>query len=168
MDLGEAINTAIEYELKVRDVYVEARKAAVNDVGKRVFGVLAKEEQGHVDYLQGKIEELHTTGRANPEKLTTLIPSGEAIAAGVANLENRLAADDQGQELKMLKQALQVEVETSNFYKRMVRELDAEGQEFFSHFLEIEEGHVMLVQSEIDCITGTGFWFDMQEFSLEL
>jgi rubrerythrin len=68
----------------------------------------------------------------------------------------------------MLQNAFKVEVETSQFYQQMVKELDIEGQRFFSRFLEIEEGHVALVQSEIDCLSNTGFWFDMREFSVEL
>ena len=168
MTITEAISTAIEYEVKVRDVYVDARKQATNDVGRRVFGFLAKEEQGHVDYLHGKLKELEDTGSVTSDDLTTALPSVQVIKEGVAVLENRLAAEDRGDEMKMLKKALQVEVETSNFYKRMVSELEPEGQRFFARFLEIEEGHLTLVQAELDCVSGTGFWFDMQEFSLEM
>jgi rubrerythrin len=168
MTLEEAIKTAIEYEEKVRGVYFKARDDATNEIGKRVFKVLAKEEQEHVTYLQEKLEELKNTGKVTAGGLATVIPSREAIAEGVAKLENRLEAEDRDTEVKMLKRALQVEVETSEFYKKMVRELDTEGQRFFSPFLEIEEGHVSLVQAEIDCLSGTGFWFDMREFSLEL
>jgi rubrerythrin len=168
MTVQEAIATAIDYEEKVRDVYVKSRKEATNEVGKRVFGILAKEEQQHVDYLQKKIEELESTGSVTADDLGSLLPSAEAITAAAASLENKLEADDQGRELAMLRQALQVEVETSEYYRRMVKELDREGREFFAPFLVIEEGHVALVQSEIDVLAGTGFWFDMQEFSLEM
>jgi rubrerythrin len=168
MTLEEAMKTAIEYEEKVRDVYDEVRNTATNEVGKRVFGILAKEEQGHVDYLYKKLDDLKNTGSASTDDLKTTIPSPEAIAAEVAKLENRLESDDRDNELRMLRKAFQVEVETSEFYKRMVKELDPDGQKFFARFLEIEEGHVMLVQSEIDVLSGTGFWFDMQEFSTEL
>lgn len=167
MTLEEAINTAIDYEQKVRDVYFEARDSATNEVGKRVFQVLADEEQGHVDFLHHKLEELKSTGKVTAEDLQTALPSRQAIEEGVTKLENRLASKDRGNELRMLNNALQVEVETGNFYKKMVQEMEPEGQKFFSRFLEIEEGHVMLVQSEIDCISGTGFWFDMREFSPE-
>ena len=62
---------------------------------------------------------------------------------------------------------LQVEVETSEFYKRMVAKMDAQGRAFFARFLQIEEGHVTLVQSEIDVLQGTGFWVDLPEFKRE-
>jgi len=168
MTLEEAIQTALDYEEKVRDVYIHARADAINDIGKRVFKALAKEEQGHVDYLYQKLAELQNTGRVTAGKIDSVIPTPAAIKAGVEKLENRLVSDDRDNEIRLLKKALQVEVETSDFYKKMVQELDPEGQKFFAPFLEIEEGHVMLVQAELDCVSGTGFWFDMQEFSLEM
>ena len=33
--------------------------------------------------------------------------------------------------------------------------------------LEIERGHLALVMAQIDELTGTGYWFDTQEFNLE-
>lgn len=168
MTLEEAIQTAIEYEEKVRDVYVHARADSINDIGRRVFKALAKEEQGHVDYLHLKLAELQNTGRVTADALGSVLPAPAQIQESVAKLENRLAADDRDNEIRLLKKALQAEIEASGFYQRMVKELDREGQQFFAPFLAIEEGHVTLVQAELDCVSGTGFWFDMQEFSLEM
>ena len=116
MTLEEAIQTAIEYEEKVRDVYVHARADSINDVGRRVFKALAKEEQGHVDYLQLKLAELQNTGRVTSEELGSILPSSEVIKQSVDKLENRLATDDRDNETRLLKKALQVEVEASSFY----------------------------------------------------
>jgi hypothetical protein len=33
--------------------------------------------------------------------------------------------------------------------------------------LEIEEGHVSIVQAELDSVQGLGYWFDVPEFALE-
>jgi hypothetical protein len=33
--------------------------------------------------------------------------------------------------------------------------------------LEIEEGHVAIVQADIDAVSGIGFWFDVKEFDLD-
>jgi hypothetical protein len=41
-----------------------------------------------------------------------------------------------------------------------------EGQELFEHFVEIEDGHLAIVQAEIDSLTGTGAWFDVLEVRL--
>ena len=75
MNLEEAIKTSIEYETKVRDVYNEAEQKAENATGKRVFNVLAKEEQHHLDYLKSRLDEWQSTGKVTIEELTTAIPS---------------------------------------------------------------------------------------------
>jgi rubrerythrin len=67
----------------------------------------------------------------------------------------------------MLEKALAVETETSGFYKKMVAELPPEGRAFFERFVEIELGHVALVEAELNSVQGAGFWFDMPEFDLE-
>ena len=72
-----------------------------------------------------------------------------------------------GNELESLNRALEVERETSSFYKQMVATLDADGKKLFERFVEIEEGHVAIVQAEMDLVSGSGFWFDTAEFSLE-
>jgi len=50
----------------------------------------------------------------------------------------------------------------------MVRELPEEGQNLFSRFLEIEDGHAAVVQAEMDSVSHSGFWFDLKEFDLEV
>jgi rubrerythrin len=167
MTIEEAIKTAIEYEVKVKNVYAEAVKVAGNDVGQRVFNVLSREEQGHVDYLNFKLEELRKTGTVNSDDLETAIPSPAKIKEAVGKLENKMAADDRGAELEMLRKALEVEIETSNYYQKMVDTLEPAGQKFFKRFLEIEEGHQAIIRAEIDSLNGSGFWFDIPEFDLE-
>jgi rubrerythrin len=166
--IEEAIQTAIEYENKVRDTYREASEKAQDPVGKRVFKALADEEQGHVDFLNHKLEEWRKTGTVSEEDLDTIVPSPEDIEEAVQKLEKRLDdGKDRSQEVDLLRKALQVEIETGNFYKQMVQELPEEGQKLFQRFVEIEMGHEAIVQAEIDSVSGMGFWFDMAEFKLE-
>jgi len=168
MTVEEAIKTAIEYETRVRDIYADAVEQTADPVGKRILGVLANEEQHHLDYLQSKLQQWKTSGEVTAEGLKTAIPSREAIEAGVSKLESQMAGQDRGvAELQILKKALDVESETTNFYKKMVKELPVGGQELFARFVEIEEGHLAIVRAELDYASGTGFWFDFMEFNLE-
>ena len=174
MELDEAIKTAIEYEAGVHRTYQEAMQRTDDPKGKRFFEVLRDEEMEHLKYLRERLEEWSQTGKVEVAKLGTAIPSHEAIDHGLQGLRERLSGEattGKGRhmtELDLLKKALDVEAETSNFYKEMVRTLDAEGQEMFRRFVEIEEGHQAIVQAEIDCVNGLGFWFDSREFSLEM
>jgi rubrerythrin len=167
MTIEEAIHTALEHEKNVRDVYVDASSKVEDPVGKKVFTVLAREEQGHVNFLSERMQEWRDTGKVNPIKLNTAIPSQETIEASLRQLSAGMAAKDRGTEMELLRKALAAEHKTSSFYKKMVAELPSEGQELFQPFIEIEEGHVAIVQAEIDALTGTGAWFDVLEIDLE-
>ncbi len=167
MTIEEAIKTAIEFEAQVRDVYRNAMEDTTDPVGRRIFRVLAGEEQNHLDYLQNKLYEWKRTGTITTKRLETTIPSEEAIREGISKLEDRMADEDHGGELQMLTKAFDVEVKTSNFYKKMVTELPPEGQELFARFVEIEEGHLAIVRAEIDYLSRTGYWFDFKEFDME-
>lgn len=167
MTLEEAIKTAIEFEAQVSDVYRRATENTSDPIGKRTFGVLADEEQRHLAYLNDKLDELQRTGGITAEKLDTAIPPRETIREGISKLEAKMEKKDRGTELQMLGKALEVENDTTNFYRKMVSELSAEGQALFARFVEIEEGHLAIVQAEIDYLSKTGYWFDIKEFDME-
>ena len=171
MELDEAIRTAIDYESKVFRTYVKAMEAASSEIACRVFKTLRDEEREHLDYLRERLKEWQESGRITVAKLRTAIPTREAINQAVARLGDKVAAPTNERlstELESLKQALEVEDETSRFYQQMVKTLDAEGRQLFQRFVEIEQGHKAIVQAEIDCISGSGYWFDTAEISLEM
>ncbi len=167
MTIEEAIKTALEFETQVRQVYHDAAESASDPVGKRIFKVLAEEEQGHLEYLRHKLDEWKKSGRLTAERLNTVIPSRERIRKRISTLEAHRSGDERGGELQMLTRALDVEAKTCDFYKRMVKELPQEGKQLFAHFVEIEEGHLAIVRAEIDYLTKTGYWFDVKEFDME-
>ena len=85
----------------------------------------------------------------------------------MGKLSKRMAEQDFGVELDMLKKALALEIEATRFFQQMVSELKDEEQKLFARFVEIEAGHEAIVQAEIDALSGLGFWFDYPEFKLE-
>jgi rubrerythrin len=169
MTIEEAITTAIAYENKVHTSYVDAARRAKDETAKKVFRTLAQEEMGHITYLESRLGEWQRTGQLSPAKLETVLPSAERLQEGLARLRSRVAQrkGSHPSELESLRQALAAEDETSSFYRQMVGELPAQGQELFSRFLEVEDGHAAIVQAEIDSVNRMGFWFDLKEFDLE-
>lgn len=166
MTFEEAIKTAIEYEIKVRDTYLNSLDKIKDETGLRVFKVLGEEEQSHVDFLEVKLIEWTKTGTISSSDLKTAVPSLEIIRKGVEKLDDHRTENKYETELEMLKKALVMEQETSNFYRKMVDEVEKQG-EFFKPFLEIEDGHTAIVQAEIDYLTRTGSFFDFEEFGQE-
>jgi rubrerythrin len=170
MNLEEAITTALEFEGRVHRTYSEAVESAEHDVARKVFSTLCDEEMEHIKYLRDRLEEWRTTGTITVARLDTVLVPKPAIEAAAARLRERLEGDARevrGSEFESLKKALDVERETSTFYKKMVATLNDEGRRLFERFVEIEEGHVAIVQAEMDLVSGTGYWFDTAEFDLE-
>lgn len=170
MLLQEALSAAIEYEHRVRDHYAHCAAQIADPQGKKVFEVLAREEQGHVDYLESRLEEWRKTGKVNPADLTSLLPPPAWIERAASMMKAKApqpSNDSFKQELDFLKEALELERTTSGFYEALVARLDPAHRDLFTRFMEIEFGHLSIVQAEIDSLVGHGHWFDFMEFSLE-
>ncbi|MGD8394992.1 MAG: ferritin family protein [Candidatus Eiseniibacteriota bacterium] len=171
MNLDEAIRMAISYEARVHKTYLDAMQQATDEAGKRFFQTLCEEEMSHLEYLRARLDEWQATGKVSVARLGTSIPARDAVEAGIERLRQKVAEAPDARlraEIELLKQALAAEVETSNFYKEMVATLDADGRRLFERFVEIEEGHLAIVQAELDLVTGSGVWFDMKEINLEM
>ncbi len=168
MDVKEALTIAIDHEHKVRDHYRKGAALILDTRGKIVFDTLAREEQGHVDYLESRLAEWRKNGTISRPALPTILPSIEFIKEARKRLEigheNALPVQA---EMDLLKVALDLEKRTSSFYAELVRTLPAGDREMFGRFMEIEQAHVLIVQAEIDAVAGHGHWFDVQEFRLE-
>lgn len=167
MDLELALQTAIQYETRIRDLYRKVSLSCKDQTGTKVLRILADEEQQHLDYLNARLEEWTRTGKVTPQRLDSAVPDRRTLEDARARTEGQVSCADPAGEEALLRQALEVEKETSGFYRGLLHELDAEGQALFDPFVEIEEGHVAIVQAEIDNLRGLGYWFDFQEFDLE-
>ncbi len=166
--LDEALKTALEFEKKVLKVYEDAGKKSGDPVGLRVFRQLAKEEAGHVAYLESRLAEWQKSGHISLEEIETVVPSRERIAEGRKQAAKPMRGKAaSATEVEYLERALAAEKETSAFYRKMVSELAEDRRKLFARFLEIEEGHVAIVEAELDAVSGSGFWFGMKEFDVE-
>jgi rubrerythrin len=167
MTLEEAIKTAIQYEKRVVQVYEEATRTSQDEVGRKIFAAFIKEEEQHVVYLVERLNEWKATGKVTPGSLGTVIPSRHRIEEGIRTLESRVKRAAPETEMRLLKRALDIEVETSGFYARVVKELPPQDRPLFERFLEIEQGHQAIVQAEINAVAGNGYWFDVPEITME-
>ncbi len=167
MDLEEAITTAMDYETRIRDIYREAAEDMAVLVAKNFLKAMGDDEQHHLDYLAERLQAWRKTGQLKVEKLETAIPSEEWMALQMTKFKGEISKKTLGDQKRTLSRALKVEVETSNFYKRMVEEMAEEGQKMFAQFLDIEDRHIHAVQMQLDYVTKTGYWFDFKEFDME-
>jgi len=168
ISLDVAIKTALEFERKVLAVYQDAEKHATDPDGQQVFRQLAKEEEGHVAYLESRLSEWQKSGHIVQQELKTAFPDKGRIVEGRKRMAKPLRTKSaSARDVEYLRRALAAERETSAFYQKMVAELPEERRKLFARFLEIEEGHVAIVEAELDAVSGSGFWFGIKEFDIE-
>ena len=168
MNLEQAINTALQYENQLRDIYLQGARDTKDPKGKKIYQDLADDEQSHVNYLEQKLQQWKETGQITVEKLESAIPRLDVIRKESAKVSSHMSQKDSGLQELQLSKALEVEKETSRFYEQMVSELPEEGQAMFSRFLEIENAHIEAVQFELDHVSHSGTWFGFEEFNLEV
>jgi len=167
MNLEAAIKSALEFENRIRDLYVEAVSRTDEPAGKKIFQTLADDEQRHVDYLESRLDEWQQRGAISNEVLASMVPDKAAIRKEAAALQSKISEDDRGLKQQMLAQALAMEIETSRFYREMVDQVASDHRGMFARFLEIEDNHIEAVQFELDHLSNTGFWYGFEEFDME-
>ena len=124
MKLEAAIKSALEFENRIRDLYIEAVSRTDEPTGKKIFQTLADDEQRHVDYLESRLDEWQKRGEISNEVLASVVPDKAAIRKEAAALQSTISEDARGLKQQMLSQALAMEIETSRFYKDMVEYAD--------------------------------------------
>jgi rubrerythrin len=169
MKLDKAIETALEYETGVHDIYREAMNQTADATAKRIFKVLCDEEARHLAYLRKSLDEWQRGGKINISELGSGSSTRKAIGRELDEVRRTVTTQQSKErhELELLERALDAEIQTCNFYRQMVASLDGDERELFQGFIQIEEGHIAIVQAEIDYIDNWGFWFDTAEFQLE-
>lgn len=167
MKLESAIVSALEFENRIRDLYIEAVTRTGDAAAKKIFQALANDEQRHVDYLESRLDEWRRRGVVTAAVLDSIVPDKTAIRRKAAALQSKISADTRGLKQQMLSRALEMEIETSRFYRQLVDQVSPEYRAMFSRLLEIEDNHVEAVQFELDHLSQTGFWFGFEEFDME-
>ncbi len=167
MNLATALTSALEFENRIRDLYLEAVSRTDDPAGKKIFQTLADDEQRHVDYLESRLGEWQRQGEITVAALESVVPDRALIRKEAAALQSKIGQDTRGLKQQMLAQALEMEIETSRFYRELIDQVSAGHRAMFARFLEIEENHIETVQFELDHLSQTGFWFGFEEFDME-
>jgi rubrerythrin len=164
----DIFNTALEYEIKIRDLYKEAEKIIDDPRGKSVFSALAEDEQAHVEFLEYSIDKLKNKGKIDPNKLKTSIPEAQTIIEKIDELRRVIPTRMLGDIKRALNAALKLENETTEFYLAAVEESEGEIREILLKFAEIELRHTKVVRFELDYVSNDGFWLDFPEKDMEV
>jgi rubrerythrin len=163
----EALQVALDTEKKGYRFYKIAAKSSKDPKGQEVFEHLATDECEHMGVIATIYESL-----TNNEPWMTYEEAAEKY--GDTPKEKIIFPDvpEEAQEnfddLKALEEALEFEKKAVEFYTKQAQEAEGEkAKAFYQSLIEIEAGHVMIIQAELDSLMGAGIWLGFQEISLE-
>ncbi|UCG39414.1 MAG: ferritin family protein [bacterium] len=163
----EALQIALDTEKKGYRFYKIAAMSSKDPKGREVFEHLAKDEIEHMGVFATLYESL-----TNDEPWMTYEEAaarfGETPREEIIFPEVPEEPQEDFDDLKALEEALEFEKKAVRFYtERAAQAEDGKAEAFYRKLVEIEESHVMIIQAEIDSLSGTGIWLGYQEISLE-
>lgn len=145
----KAIKTAIQYEQRARDFYVDAEKTSNDSDGKRFFGQRAREGQRPVNDLAKSLGVWLSSGHLTLDNSLEGEPSFSWMSAAADNLLGQVGEARCHEALGLLKSVLAIESETNPFYRQLAMDVSSIGRKFFNHFAEIENGHLSTIEDRI-------------------
>jgi rubrerythrin len=164
---SSALSKAIASEKLGIESYLRFARQTSNASGKDMFIRLAQDEFGHMNALEKELDRLQ---EGKPCLRIKIKQSDiEEIVPQLSDPESRIkAGQGTADDLSALNIALDLERRAIAFYKKE-RSLssDAAVKALYARLAEMEEAHYGLIQAELDHIKDMGFWFGVQEFSLE-
>ena len=167
-EMVSIVHRAIDRERDAINVYLGLAKIVTDVKAKNVLIHLASDEVGHmtklerhlVSVLRGKdwvieradIVEAMSSQVSQPSLLEKIDPKALAKA----------------DTLRILEVAIDREIMANRFYLDMAgRTETGTAKEMFLSLAKEEEMHAKILRAEVDSIGQNGFWFDMQEFTME-
>ncbi len=165
MTIYEALDKALVYETRIRDLYAQAAADATLPEAKAFFDFLAVDEDRHVSYIERARLDAKNGTIPDASTIETALPTD--IPAAIEKAKAAFHTKVDGGKLTALENALRAEEETSAFYRKLVFEFSGDEGKAFKRLLEIEDGHTAIVRAELDAVTRSGFWFDVREFDME-
>jgi rubrerythrin len=162
------LHRAIDKEKEALTTYLQLAKIIRDVHAKNVLINLASDEVGHMNKLED-----HLTSYLQG-KSWVIPPADETdAAAAVLTKSARLETIDPGKlaradEIQILEIAIDKEIAANRSYLELAGNAPSkEAREMFLALAKEEDLHARILKAEVDSIGQNGFWFDMQEFTME-
>jgi|Deesub1362A_J573_1020465.scaffolds.fasta_scaffold00089_45 rubrerythrin len=166
MDDVEALEFAIKVEKAGLKSYLEFARKSRDITGKNMFISLAKDEFAHMEILEKELNNIRE--KKGWEKVDIPESEVEKLIPVLDSIQKKKGKSGM-QEIDALEMALEQEERSMRFYREQKEKVkDPVARKILEKLGEMELSHYLLIQSELDYIRNTGFWFDIPEFSLEV
>ena len=161
-----ALKTALESEKEGADSYREYARKTTEPTGRKMFEVLARDEEDHAAILQEQVSRL-----GKGLSWCTYVPREselQMLRPNLAQVEARKHSTEGMNDLDALRIAIAQEKTSIELYRLQAQALqDEQARDMYRNLAATEETHYDFLQAQLDYIEGTGFWFGIPEFSLE-
>jgi len=171
VDEVKALKLALENEIKSHEFYKEAEKKSQNDLGKKTFAFLAKQELGHITKIKKFITELnenftHIDIQMESEK-DFFEKSKTFFEHTIKHFAQKLKADSS--DLKAYKVAMEIERSGHDFYKKAYEKAKTKNiKAFFKFLMEQEQLHYQLLENTYSYMKNPeGFFLDQENWNFE-
>ena len=168
MDSISIFKKALEFEKKIRDLYVSAVDIIDDERGKKIFRTLAKEEQSHIDFLEHSIAALADQGTISLKTFKTIVPDTKDLSKNIESMKVTIPEQMLGDIKRVLSSALKLEEETTQYYENAFAAAEGDIREVLAKFITIEQRHTEVVRFELDHASRNGYWLGFPEISMEV
>jgi len=167
-EMVSIVHRAIDRERDAINVYLGLAKIVTDVKAKNVLIHLASDEVGHMTKLEKHLISV-LGGKDWVIERADLVDAMSEQVSRASVLEKidakKLANADT---IRILGIAIDREIEANRFYIEMAgRSTKDSAKEMFLSLAKEEELHAKILRAEVDSIGQNGFWFDMQEFTME-
>lgn len=164
MKAVDALKLAIERERGANKFYRQAADMAEDPDGKRMFNWLAKEEARHLAKLRQQLKSVLDNNRWLEWKRATA-PIHRTEFPSPSEARGTISAS--AGERDALRQAIKSEQEAIAFYREAEDSTpDLRGKTMFKSLAREEEGHLALLEEELQWVTESRKYFTLHRFSL--
>jgi len=161
------VHKAIDREKDAISLYLKLAKAVKDPKAKNVLINLATDEVGHLDKLERHLSSVLAGKEGVLPKASEVVDAMTAQLTESARFIFPSAAElARADEVRILELAVEREIVAYRSYLEMAAATPS-AKEMFLALAAEEEMHAKILRAELDSIGQNGFWFDMQEFTME-
>ncbi len=147
MDLKTVFQTAMKSEIEGRELYKMAAEKTADTKAKKVFQMLADEEQSHYDKLLA-MAKAHDAGEAIPAADLPAPTSFEDAESPIFTREFKEKVSDF--DMTALSIGIKLEIESEKFYREAAGGANQkEVKDLFNKLADWEKGHYNFLQKQV-------------------
>ncbi len=160
----EVIKEAIKLEINGRAFFDSAASQTENEMGKKMFKQLARDEIAHLNTFK----KMFTSAVGDDWKKAVDEKDLEGDPTLIDELTLKVEKEEKKGELGAIRIGMELEKSAIDFFTQAAEKTsDPAAKEIFEKIAEEEKTHYDLLQAQYDHVTQSGFWFDIGEFRMD-